>query len=113
MKFEYKLNFKCLKKSCEGYFSNHFFFNLENATNAILQILTLVLFYRLIVGANLGFPKRNKVEISENALFYKCRNFGLFKKAHKLLSWASELSFVFNKNLRSHLESFSQKKIQK
>ena len=46
------------------------------------RLLTQVLFNRLIVVANIGFPKRNKVEFSKNAFFCKCRNFGLSEKAH-------------------------------
>ena len=50
-----KVNFKVPKKLRGFFFSNqNVFKNLENAKNAILQILTLVLFYRLIVATHIG-----------------------------------------------------------
>ena len=59
MKFEYKGEFQSPKKEMRGFFfsNQNVFKNLENAKNAILQILTLVLFYRLIVATHIGLGR--------------------------------------------------------
>ena len=54
LKCEYKTNFTLLKKSCEGFISNHFSPKKLVYVNAILQILTLVLFYRSVVATHIG-----------------------------------------------------------